>query len=97
MNISEKIAYVKTVPNMVQVEGLLASITADYMTRYANEVERAPAAHYGTQSAWISKAIRFFIADIHRDKLAIWNNIPDRFKGCTIYQRLAVSQFVTSK
>jgi len=96
MTLQEKITHCQKAANMVEIEQLLSSVTADYLTRYANEVEKAPSANYGTQSTWISKAVRFFIADIHRDKLAIWRNIPERFKTTVIYQRLAVSQFVNS-
>lgn len=96
MNLLEKIACAQKAPNMVEIEGLLSSVTSDYLTRYANEIEKAPTAKiYGEQSKWISNAVRFFIADIHRDKLAIWKNVPDRFKTTAIYKRLQLSQFIT--
>jgi hypothetical protein len=96
MNLQEKINAVKSAPNMVEVEGLLNSITSDYLTRYANEVEKAPQATSGHQSKWIGNAVRFFIADIHRDKLAIWQHIPERFHSTKFYERLKLSQFVTN-
>jgi hypothetical protein len=94
--LSEKIKLIQSAPNMVEIEGLLSSVTAHYLCRYANEVQKAPAPDgYGSQSNWIEKAVRFFIADIHRDKLVLWQHIHPRFHKTAIYQRLAVSQFVT--
>ena len=95
MTQQHKIEYVKNAPNMIEIEGVLNSVTEDYLTKYANEVEKAPASdNYGTQSKWIEKAVRFHIASIHTDKLAIFNAIPARFYKTAIYQRLSVSQFV---
>ena len=96
MTLQEKITIARQSSNMIEIDALLSSVTADYLTRYANEIQRAPATNYGDQSAWISNAVRFFIADIHQDKLAIWHNIPERFKKTAIYHRLSLSQFVTN-
>lgn len=96
MTLQEKINYVKnTAPNMVEVDGILNSVTEDYITKYANEVEKAPKADiYRSQVKWIGEAVRYFITEIHADKMAIWAAIPERFYRSHIYQRLAVSQFV---
>lgn len=96
--IQNKIEQVQTASNMVAVESILSSITQEYLTKYRNEVEICPKAdNCGSQSVWASKAVRYFIADIHADKLTVWQNIPERFKNTAIYQRLKLSQFVTSK
>lgn len=96
--ITTKIEQVQTVSNMVAVESILSSITQEYLTKYRNEVEMCPKAdNYGSQQAWTGKAVRYFIADIHADKLAVWQHIPERFKKTEIYQRLQSSQFITGK
>lgn len=91
MNIQQKVEYVKkSASNMVEVENILDSVTADFITKYANEVEKAPAADiYRSQVAWVGKAVRYFLPEIEADKRAIWAAIPERFQRSHIYQRLA--------
>jgi hypothetical protein len=93
--LDEKIAAVKIAPNMVEIESILQSVTSDYLNLYSQKIECAPNAdNYGSQSKWIEKAVRFFIANIHADKKTIWQHIPQRFNNTAIYQRLKLSQFV---
>lgn len=98
MTLSEKINYVKnSASNMVQVDNLISSVTEDYITKYANEVDKAPSVDiYRSQQKWVGEAVRYFIDEIHADKKAIWDVIPERFHKSHIYKRLALSQFVTA-
>lgn len=93
MTQAQKINYVKTsASNMVEVDNILSSVTADYITKYANEVEKAPSADsYRSQVKWVGVAVRYFIDEIETDKRAIWEAIPECFHRSHIYQRLAKS------
>lgn len=94
---NEKINQIKNACNMVEIEAVLNSVTSEYLNRYSTEIEKAPNSdNYGSQSKWVEKAVRFFIADIHRDKLGLWQHIDLRFKRTAIYQRLLLSQFLNS-
>lgn len=78
---------IRKAANMVEIELTLSQITADYLLRYAVEVEKVPAAG-PDQRAWISKARNYFEAEIRTDKRLLFTAIPGRFERTEIYKRL---------
>lgn len=93
---NELLKYVSAAPNMVEVELLIAQVTDNYTSRFAQEVRKLKR-DVESQENWIKSCLEHFRADIIRDKQALFAAIPEELKHTRMYKKLASSMAVQAR